>query len=83
MNNYIKEFINYIRLIKSYQKIDLQEKHEVILEAFDNEVLEILANKANENLIREWLKNNYSLDNILWYKHAIWHFVSYFKKYKQ
>ena len=49
----IKEFINYIRLIRSYQKIDLQEKHEVILEAFDNEVLKILANKANENLIRE------------------------------
>lgn len=80
--NYIKEFINYIRLIKQYQKIDLQEKHEVILKAFDKEILNILANKANENLIREWLKNNYSLDYIQWYKHAIAHFISYFKLYK-
>ena len=80
--NLIKEFFIYIKMLKAYQKIDLIDKYKVILEAFDKNILDIISNKANENIIKEGLQNNLSLDYIKWYKHAISHFNSYFRKYK-
>lgn len=80
--NIFKEFFLYIKMIKAYQKIDLADEHKIILEAFDKTILEVISNKANENIIKEGLQNNLSLDYIKWYKHAISHFISYFRKYK-
>jgi hypothetical protein len=62
--NLIKEFFIYIKMLKAYQKIDLIDKYKVILEAFDKNILDIISNKANENIIKEGLQNNLSLDYI-------------------
>lgn len=77
----IKEFIEYRKLLKHYQKIDFADRHKVIMEAFDVDLLTIIANKANENIIKEGLANSLSLDYIMWYKHAVAHFISIFKKF--
>lgn len=78
---YVKEYFSFIRMIKTYQKIELEDSDKIKLEAFDRDLLKKLTDKVNENIIREGLKNNLSLDYIMGYKHAIAHYNSFFKKY--
>ena len=78
---YVKEFFSFIRLINSYQKIELEDSDKIKLEAFDKDLLKKLTHKVNENIIREGLRNNLSLDYIMGYKHAMAHYNSFFKKY--
>ena len=77
----IKDFLEYRRMIQSYQKIELSESNKQMLGAFDKDILLSIMNKTLENLSREMLSNNLSEEYVRGYKHWISHFLTYFKKY--
>ena len=77
----IKDFLEYRKMVNSYQKIELKESEKNMLGAFDKEILLSIMNKTLENLSREMLSNNLSEEYVRGYKHWISHFITYFKKY--
>ena len=77
----IKDFLEYRKMVNSYQKIELKESEKNMLGAFDKDILLSIMNKTLENLSREMLSNNLSEEYVRGYKHWISHFITYFKKY--
>lgn len=65
----IRDFLEYRRMIRTYQKIDLKETEKNTLGAFDKEILLSIMNKTLENLSREMLSNNLSEEYVRGYKH--------------
>lgn len=65
----IKDFLEYRRMIQSYQKIELSESNKQMLGAFDKDILLSIMNKTLENLSREMLSNNLSEEYVRGYKH--------------
>lgn len=65
----IKDFLEYRKMIQSYQKIELTESNKQMLGAFDKDILLSIMNKTLENLSREMLSNNLSEEYVRGYKH--------------
>ena len=65
----IKDFLEYRKMIQSYQKIELTESNKQTLGAFDKDILLSIMNKTLENLSREMLSNNLSEEYVRGYKH--------------
>lgn len=81
--NIIKEFLIYRKLIKQYQEIELSWTDKNMLEAFDKDVLRKIINSSIKNLSLEMMDENITREYLLWYKQALAHLLSYFKKYNK
>lgn len=81
MINIIKEFLLYREMIKSFQKIELQDSEKIKLETFDKDLLKKIINLSLENLYREMLSWDLKEEYVRWYKHWLIHLLTYFKKY--
>jgi len=82
MKKLIIEFINYVKHIDEYQKIELTELEKEKLEAFDTKVLYSLRNKVLEHLSKKMLKGETSPEYILWAKFTLDNFIKYFNNNK-
>ena len=76
------EYLIYKRLLKTYQKTDLEDSEKIKLGAFDKDIIKKLFNNWLDNLSNELLNENISREYALWYKQALFHILSYFKTYK-
>jgi hypothetical protein len=81
MIDIIRDFLQYRRTIKNYQKIDLTKSQKIKLEAFDKDTLSYILDKTYENLARELLKEDITKEYARGYKHWANHISTYFRKH--
>lgn len=62
--------------------IDLKSEDKIKLEAFDKDLLRTIIYHSIDNLAKEIVNEWYTTDYIRWYKHWLFHLLSYFKTYK-
>lgn len=77
----IKEFIAYKKAINIFDSIDLSDNDKIKLESIDKETLDKIISLTYNNLAKEVIKEKLPRDYVLWYRHALNHIRSYFRKY--
>ena len=77
----IKEYLLFRKLIKLSQKIDINNNEKVTLDAFDKNILEKIRNNSFDNLAKMIISDEISYEEARWYKLAVLHILSYFRKY--
>lgn len=77
----VRDFIAFRKLIKAIKKIELEENEKVSVQNFDRWIIDKIGQQVLANLWNEMINWEITPEYIRGFKHWVWIYLSYFRKY--